>query len=144
MVSKEYITFHRESTKRKSHTTARFAIKAFPSKSDLEKHVDVHTEGSIQTVRFEQGLPYESSFLFGETHENTYKGESHYNCEICNKDFSSKSKVAIHMRAYESGIQKEKSYHCQICNKDFSENRTDNPHERYTEKRKPYSCEICN
>ncbi|XP_037773005.1 zinc finger protein 674-like [Penaeus monodon] len=57
-------------------------------------------------------------------------------CEICNKDFSEKYKLVIHMR--------EKPYCCDVCNKDFSDKSSQIKHMRVHMKEKPYSCEFCN
>ena len=49
-----------------------------------------------------------------------YTGEKPYKCSNCDKAFTDKSNLKIHMSIYTS----KKPYKCSHCDKDFSINRT--------------------
>ncbi|XP_037773032.1 zinc finger protein 271-like [Penaeus monodon] len=108
-------TFTWESTKKEKQYNCETCNKTFHSKSDVEKHVDVNTEGK------------------------PYNYEKPYSYELYNKSISQKHNLVKNMRVH----TKKKTYSCDTCSKKFSERRYLVKHIRIHTKEKPYICEIC-
>jgi KRAB domain-containing zinc finger protein len=63
-------------------------------------------------------------------------------CEICNKSFSRKDYLKVHI---ETVHEKKKRFECDICNKCFSYSCHLNHHTKSVhQKIKPHACELCN
>ncbi|XP_037773013.1 zinc finger protein 177-like [Penaeus monodon] len=98
----------KEDTQLKVEKPYNFEIcnKTFPSKSDLEKHVDIHTERKPYNCEICKNTFLWKSYLV--RHMRTHTKEKPYSCEICNNAFSCKKSLLRHMRTH----TKEKPYKC--------------------------------
>ncbi|XP_076080586.1 uncharacterized protein LOC143051588 isoform X1 [Mytilus galloprovincialis] len=72
------------------------------------------------------------------THPLLKTGKLFHDCDICGKEFISKSSLREHIRSH-TGF---KPYKCGICGKDFRVKSSVNYHMKIHEK-KPYICDVC-
>ncbi|XP_063437888.1 zinc finger protein ZFP2-like [Mytilus trossulus] len=72
------------------------------------------------------------------THPLLKTGELFHDCDICGKEFISKSSLRDHIRSH-TGF---KPYKCGICGRDFRVKSSINSHMKIHE-RKPYRCDVC-
>ncbi|XP_037803399.1 zinc finger protein 271-like [Penaeus monodon] len=74
-----------------------------------------------------------------ELHKRPDAKEKRFICEICNKKFTRRSMLLVHIRVH----TREKPYSCDVCNKGFSQKYHLVEHVRIHTKEKPYTCDIC-
>ncbi|CAL1294269.1 unnamed protein product [Larinioides sclopetarius] len=70
----------------------------------------------------------------------THTNEKSYSCNVCNKKFSQKNTLNVHLRTHTN----EKPFSCDLCKVQFSQKCTLNRHFRTHTNEKPYSCDVCN
>ncbi|XP_037651808.1 zinc finger protein 2 homolog [Sebastes umbrosus] len=75
----------------------------------------------------------------GEKPFNSHTGETYLNCSVCDKRFSRKADVKIHMRTHTG----EKPCSCPVCKKSFTQNGSLQNHMRTHTGEKPFSCSVC-
>ncbi|KAK7884348.1 hypothetical protein WMY93_027471 [Mugilogobius chulae] len=71
-------------------------------------------------------------------HIKAHAGVKPYCCSICEKGFVKKSSLTVHMRTHTG----EKRYSCSTCEKGFSHSSCLKYHERTHTGEKPYSCPV--
>ena len=79
---------------------------------------------------------------FGEVKCSTIVGIDkikHFCCTVCDKSFTKKAKMNIHLKTHMS-IQ---LYQCQVCCKSFSRNSTLKQHMKVHTGERPYQCNVC-
>ncbi|XP_033116405.1 zinc finger protein 85-like [Anneissia japonica] len=104
--------------------------KRFDNKSELEKHLRVHTGNS----------PYEfENYVNNSVSSGNLKVHTTYECFHCGKKFQHSSKLKRHLRIHNG----ETPYECEHCGKKFTQNSTLKTHLMIHTGEKPYKCEYC-
>ncbi|XP_023013291.1 Kruppel-homolog 1 isoform X2 [Leptinotarsa decemlineata] len=83
---------------------------------------------------------YTSKAAFA-THARTHAKETEdpYRCNICSKTFAVPARLTRHYRTHTG----EKPFRCEFCNKSFSVKENLSVHRRIHTKERPYKCEVC-
>ncbi|XP_077291885.1 uncharacterized protein LOC143915220 [Arctopsyche grandis] len=142
-----------------------FCFKSFASKSNLMRHLKVHSEENsykcdicLKSFATKYHLvkhkisdtgekPYKCDIClksfptkyYHTIHERSHAGEKAHKCEICLKPFTTKRNLIRHLKLH-SG---EKPYRCDICLKSFADKSNFVRHEKSHSEEKPYKCDIC-
>lgn len=66
-------------------------------------------------------------------------GDKPHKCEVCNKCFSRKDKLKMHMRSH-TGV---KPYKCKHCDYAAADSSSLNKHQRIHSNERPFKCQIC-
>lgn len=79
-------------------------------------------------------------------HISSHTGIPNHVCEVCNKGYSCRASLKIHMikshLQYQAGVQVEK-YDCDICEKVFFEKKRLNKHKAWAHGDKFHLCKVC-
>lgn len=66
-------------------------------------------------------------------------GDKPHKCDVCNKCFSRKDKLKMHMRSH-TGV---KPYKCKHCDYAAADSSSLNKHQRIHSNERPFKCQIC-
>ncbi|XP_019614444.1 PREDICTED: zinc finger protein 239-like [Branchiostoma belcheri] len=112
----------------------------FSTISSFEDHINsAHMPGSKRKCNSEtlqSNIPGLSS---QPTPVQTHPIERIFPCSFCEKNFTTKAYMNIHMRVHTG----DKPYKCQMCDKAFSQHGTLKNHIRTHTGEKPFVCEFC-
>jgi uncharacterized Zn-finger protein len=112
--------------------------KGFTCRSNLDKHIRVHTgERQFSCEMCKKSFSRRCNLL---THLRIHTGERRSSCDVCKKKFARSSHVKCHVRCH-SG---EQQFSCGVCKKRFSSRSNLNAHLRMHSGERPFSCKICN
>ncbi|XP_055615798.1 zinc finger protein 271-like isoform X3 [Toxorhynchites rutilus septentrionalis] len=144
-------------------------MKRFIQPSELKKHVQTHKEKlwsdnsnfpdtdiipySAPIQKVDEMHDKEELFSMSEMNENDdnislipvgrtntqRKGEKPFKCEECDKPYSSKQALEIHVRSHTG----ERPYSCSHCSKRFKDLSSCNRHIRIHSDERPYACPLC-
>lgn len=120
--------------------------KGFYSRTTYEEHQLIHNDDKPfqcnlcpATFRYRQGLR-----LHAKLHQPDYiPPQKKHLCELCNKRFSRKQVLLVHMRTH-SNAGPQNEYVCHICNKSVSSKTYLTVHVRKHTGEKPHVCDLCN
>lgn len=114
--------------------------KNFTSKSDLDKHVRVHTN-QRPYVCLDCGQTFKQlgSFKGHQAAKHAILKNGYFVCNICEKYFPLKERLKLHLRTH-AGI---KPYKCKLCDKQFARGGGLAQHLRTHDGLKPYGCKLC-
>ncbi|XP_043191124.1 zinc finger protein 135-like isoform X2 [Amphibalanus amphitrite] len=112
--------------------------KVMGSRSDLVKHVRIHTGEKPYSCSYCPARFTQLGSL--RAHETRHTGVKPFKCDICSRAFSIKERLKVHMRIHTG----EKPFHCDLCDKSFARGSQLIQHKRTHTGVKPYSCSYCN
>lgn len=127
--------------------------RAFHRKNHLDRHVKAHNDGTYKRgiTRLTCGictLTYTSDENLKKHYETAHGGEAvphsalNAHCEICDKDFPSRSSLRVH-KSKVHGLVDNSGYKCPMCGVKLKSARTLNYHILIHTGEKPFQCKIC-
>lgn len=117
-------------------------LTTFMEKTLLENHKQIHVKEELYNdgaFFFGSTSMAASSKRFSGKNEMSFSAAGPNTCGVCNKKFSQKSSLNLHMRIHAG----EKPYVCKECKKTFQTRCNLDKHVRTHTGDKPYTCEVC-
>ncbi|CAH1784142.1 unnamed protein product [Owenia fusiformis] len=117
----------------------------FTSKSLLNKHANIHKYTQTKGGTFSCEICNKVCPTIGAMRKHNKRHKQRmsglkFNCNQCNKNFSSESAVYHHKRGVHGG---EKPFKCEICDATFSFHHSMKLHRLKHEGKRPFACDIC-
>ncbi|XP_039608558.1 zinc finger protein 501-like [Polypterus senegalus] len=110
--------------------------KQFTHKSDLSRHMKIHTPQKTYCKECGKSFLMRSSL---QRHRRIHTGEKPHCCPECGNSFSQRSHLQIHRRIHTG----EKPHYCSECGKSFSHISNLQIHRRIHTSEKPHYCSEC-
>ncbi|XP_050317105.1 zinc finger protein 888 [Bactrocera neohumeralis] len=134
--TKSHFKYHLETHEERIYHCAE-CNKSFSNRIVLQKHERLHRAPSIQCTECSKLFRNRES-LSGHTRQLHGGNELPYTCEVCQKSYSLKSTLKLHMQKHF-----DKKYACEYCDKRFQRNYTLKLHLKKHTKTDCYICGIC-
>ncbi|XP_045463004.1 zinc finger protein OZF-like [Harmonia axyridis] len=116
--------------------------KKFPTKTDLIKHVRIHTDERPYACKFCGHAFRQAGSLKNHIacrHSATLQSTEIFICSYCAKSFPIKERLKLHLRIHTG----HKPYACKLCPKTFARGGQLVQHQRTHDGSKPFTCRVC-
>lgn len=106
--------------------------------AEYNKHIKTHGKNRFQCVTCKKW--FAKRYLLN-AHQKTHSGVKNYECQLCQKRYTSQTNLDRHVRVFH---RQERQHKCTTCHKTFSQLSTLRLHQSVHMAERLFSCDICN